>query len=531
MQTTKEKDIQILHWALAAAKKTIEMHGDQEIYTCSSGVTPSGTIHIGNFREIITVELVKRAFSMMGKKARHIHSWDDFDVFRKVPINMPKKDILEKYLRCPITKTPDTFECSHASYAEHNIANVESILPSVGINPLFLRQAELYGKCTYAEEIKTALEHTAEIREILDRYRKEPLSKDWLPVSIFCERCCKDTIKNIEYRGGYNIYYECVCGHSEEFDIRKKGIIKLKWRVDWPMRWHYEKINFEPAGKDHFASGGSRDSGVEIQKDVWGTISPYGFMYEWIAIKGGGEFSSSKGVATTLQDVLEIYEPEIVRYLFAGTRPNSGFNISFDLDVMKIYEDYDKLERIYYEKEEAGEKELEKSRLIYQLSQIEEDVSKIPAEMPIQVSFRNIVNVLNIKGMDEAKAYSEFADKVKGEADEKKLKTRISCVKNWIEKYAGDNFRFSVNEEKNEGLFLDLNEKEKNALTRLKEAIASAESPEQLEELIFSIPKQCEIEMKDFFRISYQAIISKDRGPKLARFILEIGKEKVLKLL
>jgi len=520
-----------MHWAFSAVRDTIAIHGDQEKYTCESGVTPSGTIHIGNFREVITVELVYRAFKYMRKNVRHIHSWDDYDVFRKVPKNMPKPEELEKYLRCPITETPDTFDCHHDSFAAHNRAPVEEVLPKVGINPDYISQTKKYTECTYAEEMEKCLKATEEIKEVLNKYRKEPLEDDWLPVAVFCDKCKKDSVTKLEYKGDHIVFYECGCGHSEEFDIRKKGIIKLKYRIDWPMRWDYEKVHFEPAGKDHFAAGGTRQSGLEILKEIWGNKPPHGFMYEWIGIKGGGQFSSSAGNVTTVQDVLEIYEPEIIRYLFASTRPNASFDISFDLDVVKVYEDFDKCERTYYGREEVSDKDKEKNKLIYELSQVDIDLDKIPKDMPIQVQFRELTTALCIKNMDEKKVLKLYKDKIKNENDEARLKTRISCAKNWLEKYADDNFKFHINETKNEEFFKTLDDTQKKAIEMLKESISSAKNSEDMETKIFEIPKALEMNMKDFFRLAYQAIISKDKGPKLASFIEEIGKEKVIELL
>ena len=96
------------HWADIYADKIIREKGDKECYTCASGITPSGTVHIGNFREIISVDLVVKALRAKGKNVRFIYSWDDYDVFRKVPKNMPQPELLETFLRKPITLVPDT---------------------------------------------------------------------------------------------------------------------------------------------------------------------------------------------------------------------------------------------------------------------------------------------------------------------------------------------------------------------------------------------------------------------------------------
>ena len=98
---SKEKTI-LNHWADQTAEKIIRERGDLDLYTCASGITPSGTVHIGNFREIISVELVVRALRDRGKKVRFIYSWDDYDVFRKVPENMPKKELLEEIGRAHV---------------------------------------------------------------------------------------------------------------------------------------------------------------------------------------------------------------------------------------------------------------------------------------------------------------------------------------------------------------------------------------------------------------------------------------------
>lgn len=520
-----------MHWAFSAVKKTIEEHGELDSYTCASGVTPSGTVHIGNFREMITTDLVKRAFKRMGKKVRHIHSWDNFDVFRKVPKNMPKQDVLEKCLRMSIVDTPDTTgNCQ--SYDRMNMKEVEETVPMVGINPEYKYQAEMYRACKYSEDIKKALDNTLVIIEILNKYREEPLEAGWLPITMFCEACKKDTITKLEWNGGYEAYYECECNHKEQFDFRKKGLLKLLWRVDWPMRWNYEKVNFEPGGKDHSMPGSSYTTGQEIVQKVWGRKAPTYIMYDFISIKGrGGKISSSSGEVVTLKDCLEIYEPEIIRYLFAGTRPNAEFAISFDLDVNKIYEDYDKCERIYYKKEDSTDKECEKNKWIYELSQVDEDVSKLPKEMPLQISFREVTTALCIKRMDAEKTFEFFKTRVKSKNDERRLKTRITCAKNWIEKYADANFKFSVNETKREDFFASLNDTNKKALSMLKEAVSNYKDVEDLNAKIFEIPKALNIPMPEFFKLAYQAIISKERGPKLAAFIDEIGKDVVLKLL
>jgi len=194
-----------IHWADLAAENLINAQ-DKEKYVCASGITPSGTVHIGNFREVITTDLVVKALENKGKKVSFIYSWDDYDVFRKVPENMPKQDLLNKYLRKAIVDVPDPFGC-HKSYAEHNEKEFEKYLPLLDIKPRFIYQAENYKACKYADLIDNAIKNKKKIAEILNQYREEPLEENWYPASIFCSKCNTDRTKIINYGNYQNNLY------------------------------------------------------------------------------------------------------------------------------------------------------------------------------------------------------------------------------------------------------------------------------------------------------------------------------------
>src|SRR5688572_10847904 len=99
--------VENFHWADQAAQRIIKTRGNKEVYTLAAGISPSGTVHFGNFREVITIELIKRAMEKAGKKVRFIFSWDDFDELRKVPKNMPQQEMLSQHLGKPISTIPD----------------------------------------------------------------------------------------------------------------------------------------------------------------------------------------------------------------------------------------------------------------------------------------------------------------------------------------------------------------------------------------------------------------------------------------
>ncbi|WP_461245939.1 lysine--tRNA ligase [Treponema sp. R6D11] len=531
------------HWADEAAAKIIFDKGEKELYTCASGITPSGTVHIGNFREIISVDLVAQALRDMGKKVRFIYSWDDYDVFRKVPKNMPKQDELESYLRFPITMVPDPWE-RDSSYARHHEVDVESILPKVGIFPEYIYQAERYRSSLYAQGIRKALEKRGVLKEILDKFRDDDhkIQGEWWPVSVFCEKCNKDETEIVGWDGDWGLSYKCnKCGNKETLDIRKAKGIKLSWRIDWPMRWEYEKVDFEPAGKDHHSQGGSFDTARHVCKDVYDWDAPITFRYDFIGTKGlPGKMSSSSGNVITLDDVLNVYTPEVARYLFAGTRPNTEFTISFDLDVIKIYEDYDKTERIAWKIEAAkDDTTYQKELRIYELSQVSEDGKTKRLEdrvKPYQVPFRHLCSLIQIADGDIEKT---LADISANDGNLKKeqlpaLKTRSERAKYWVENCAPEEFRFKLLSE-GSAVNSSFSETEKNAVRILRDdVISNIESfpdDKTCSSAIYSAAEKAGVDGKALFTAAYQALIGKDQGPRLASFLRAIDRQRLLGIL
>ena len=530
-----KRDPLLCHWADQMADTIIREKGDLDSYTCASGITPSGTVHLGNFREIITVDLVVRALRSRGKNVRFIYSWDDYDVFRKVPANMPDPEILEKYLRFPITEVPDTTN-RNENYARHHEVDIEQQLPRVGIAPEFLYQASRYRANRYAEGMKKAMQMRETIKECLNEYRddahKMKTEDVYWPVAIFCGKCSKDTTNITGYDGEYGISYKCECGHEETADIRTFKGAKLGWRVDWPMRWNEEKVVFEPGGKDHISPGGSYDTAKLVSKKIYGWDAPVTMRYDFVNLKGvPGKMSSSKGKVIALPDALDVYQAEVLRYLFAGTRPNTEFAISFDMDVLKVYEDYDKTERIVYGVDKAkNEDQFNKEKRIYMLSQID---GKIPETMPYQITFRMLTTLLQTYSGDMDAVIKSLGD-VKPEQEER-LRRRMACAWFWIQNSApscAEDFIFTI---RNDGSKADLDETMSKAVARVRDEVVpkldTFTQDKECQQAMYDIATDMGIDAKQLFTALYQAVVAKDQGPRLGGFFRIIGKERLEKIL
>jgi lysyl-tRNA synthetase class 1 len=287
-------------------------------------------------------------------------------------------------------------------------------------------------------------------------------------------------------------------------------------------------VDFEPAGKDHHSEGGSFDTGRLIVNKVYGREAPVSFQYDFIGIKGGaGKISSSSGEVISLRDVLQVYQPEVVRYLFASARPNTEFVISFDLDVIKIYEDYDRCERVYFGAEQVPENRAAKEKRTYQLSQVKE----VPASMPTQVGFRHLCNLVCVYEGDADKVLASLGLSTPAE-DQAKVRARAVCAWNWVQNHAPESFRFRLRAP--DAAPLSFAEAERQALRLLaaevRERLASHDE-KSLAEAIYRIAGEAGLDPKEFFKVVYRALIQKDQGPRLAGFLLILGRERVLQLL
>ncbi|MFM8314297.1 MAG: lysine--tRNA ligase, partial [Deltaproteobacteria bacterium] len=166
-KNTIPEEIPNIHWADHVAQELIEKHPQKAQFVCASGISPSGVVHIGNFREAITVDFVVRALLDRNKAVRFLYSWDDYDAFRKVPVNLPNQEMLQKHLRKPLSHVPDPYG-QQPSYAAQFEKRFESEIGQLGVKPDYIYQNIPYKSGKYIQGIKDALAKEKEIIAILN---------------------------------------------------------------------------------------------------------------------------------------------------------------------------------------------------------------------------------------------------------------------------------------------------------------------------------------------------------------------------
>lgn len=528
-QQSKEQEVPNIHWADHVAEELIEKHPGKEKFVCASGISPSGMVHIGNFREVITVDFVVRALLDRKKSVRFLYSWDDYDAFRKVPVNLPNQDLLKENLRRPISAVPDPYGKA-PSYAHHFEKVFEGEIAELGLKPEFIYQNVPYREGKYAKGILDAIQGEGEIRKILDKHRSEPLPADWTSVSIFCKTCNRDTTVVTKYEAPSLFHYRCkVCKKDDTLDFQKEGGLKLLWRVDWPMRWAQEGVDFEPGGKDHSSQGGSYDTGMEIVRTVWKKEPPTYVQYDFVLAKGlGSKLSSSSGNLLTVGETLEIYEPAVVRWIFASRKPNLDFSIAFDLDVMKAYDDYDRCERYAYGVEPGEEKKVNYERRIYEYSAVVRRDHSSYSGLPAQFPFRHLCNILQIHQGDLEKTKDFYKDSIKTAEDSDRFYSRARRAWKWITTFAPEDFRFALKSEP--GRKSEFPAAVEDLVAYLG-TLSGTEQEDVIASQVFQIMKKHAVEPKIFFQDIYMSLIGKKAGPKLAAFFLAVGIPRSIEIL
>ena len=517
-----------MHWADKIANKVVKTRPDKEKYVCAAGISPSGSVHIGNFRDVATVFFVAKAIEELGKKTQIIFSWDDYDRFRKVPVNIPKNFSSE--LGKPYSAIPDPFEC-HDSYARHFENAFEQEMEVIGIKLDYRYQTLEYQSGRYAQGVKTALQKRKEIYDILAQFRtQEPTDEErenYYPITIYCSKCLKDDANILGLSDDFEtVTYKCKCGHEDTIELSTGKNYKLPWKIDWPMRWMYEGVDFEPGGKDHATPGGSYFVARRISEAIFDYPAPVFQGYEFVGITGStSKMSGSSGLALTPGQLLNVYQPEILLWNFARYNPTKAFNICLDEEILRQFDEFDRA----YTAVENGKASDQVKRNI--------ELSRIGDKKIKTVPFRQLASFSTIiKGNPQA--LEEIFKRLDTPFTKEDFEERLQKAEYWLTQYSPESV-IKLKETADVDYISNLNEEEQSWISSLYSKLSQEElSFEELTMLLYAIPKKSDLEDKEnkirqrrFFVILYMLLIGKETGPRLATFLQALGPEKFLHLI
>ncbi len=517
-----------MYWADEIAEQVIAQNPDAEVYTCASGISPSGEVHMGNLREVITSWFVVKALQDKGKKTRFVFVWDNYDGLRKVPLDQDQEYV--KYVKCALTQIPDPHGC-HKSWAEHFEQPFVDSLKELGVKVEHIDQTERYLSGYYSDSMITAVQKRKQIYDIIMSFKTQDENLDdrehYYPVQIYCPECHKHTTTVLGDReNGAVLDFECKCGYKGAIDLRTQHNAKLVWKVDWPMRWAKEHFDFEPGGKDHSTEGGSFQVASAVVGPIFNGKPPLYRGYEFVGIKGtNGKMSSSKGNVMTPAKMLKVFPPEIILWLYTRFLPEKCFDISLDEDVLRTYHEFD---RMYAQYKSGEADEVVKRIMEMALSCRGEDYENCPVSAQNISAFAPIVNF-------DLDMLVELLNKMGDTCTREQIEDRFNRISFWLQNYCPESIS-KLLDEVNTEFANSLNDEERGWVKKLVAEIKSKDlTQEEMQTLLYDIPKingePDKTRQRRFFEIVYNLLLGKSKGPRLYLFLTAIDKESLIKLL
>ncbi|MDI3423900.1 lysine--tRNA ligase [Streptomyces luteolus] len=540
----------------------------------ASGLSPSGPIHLGNLREVMTPHLVADEIRRRGHEVRHVLSWDDYDRYRKVPAGVAGVDeSWAEHIGKPLTSVPAPAGSAHPNWAEHFKAAMAEALDQLGVEYDGISQTEQYTSGVYRDQVLFAMRHRGDIDAVLAQYRTKPKAvkksqkpldeaeleaaegsgaaaeddgsgsgAEYFPYKPYCGTCEKDLTTVISYDDDTTkLSYVCQCGHTETVRLSEYDRGKLVWKVDWPMRWAYEGVIFEPSGVDHSSPGSSFQVGGQIV-GIFGGKQPIGPMYAFVGISGMAKMSSSKGGVPTPADALQIMEPQLLRWLYARRKPNQSFKIAFDQEIQRLYDEWDKLEAKVGDSTVLPADQSAWSRAVRTAGR---ELPRTPRPLP----YRTLASVADITAGHEDQALRILSDLDPANplASLDEARPRLDRAEAWINTQVPADQRTVVRDEPDTGLLGSLDDQARDSLRLLLEGLDEHWSLDGLTHLVYGVPKvqagfsadatpkelppEIKVAQRTFFALLYQLLVSRDTGPRLPTLLLAVGADRVRKLL
>lgn len=503
-------------WPFVEARKLVEER--QKIYekkgkiTLQTGYGPSGLPHIGTFAEVARTTMMVNAIKQIVDIPTEIITFsDDMDGLRKIPDNVPNKEILEKNLNKPLTSVPDPFN-KFKSFGEHNNEMLKNFLDQFKFNYIFKSSTDTYKKGLFNNALLLVLEKYDQIIEIilptLGKERQKTYSP-FLPICPETGKVLEVPIVEIKKKEGKIIYRN---GDKKIETEVTNGKCKLQWKVDWAIRWYAFDVDYEMYGKDLI------ESAVLSSKicQTLGKKSPNGFAYEMFLDEKGEKISKSKGNGITIEQWLNYASPESLS-LYMYQNPKRAKKLYADV-VPKAVDEY--LTCI----DKFSEQDI-KHRLLNPAWHVHN--GNPPKEKSI-MPFSILLNLVGTSNATDKEVLWKFIKKNK-----KDIKVSDHPILDNLVKYALKYFEDIVKPKKK---YRKPNDKEKKALQDLVKRLKNCREemdPEAIQTIVYSVGKDngYKENLREWFKAIYEIIFGDQDGPRMGFFISFFGIKESIELI
>src|SRR2546425_3946111 len=518
-------------WPFEEARKIVarlkKARKDEVIF--ETGYGPSGLPHIGTFGEVARTTMVRHAFRVLTEdtvRTRLIAFSDDMDGLRKIPDNVPNKEMLEKHLGKPLTRVPDPFG-THDNFGAHNNARLRAFLDTFGFDYEFASSTDYYTSGRFDAALMRVLERIDRVLSVMLlslREERAAIYSPFLPISPRTGEVLYVPIVAHDVKTGTICYDDPETKERVTLPVTG-GHCKLQWKPDWAMRWFALGIDYEMAGKDLIDS--VKLSGKICS--VLGGTPPEGFNYELFLDDKGQKISKSKGNGLTIDEWLRYASPESLS-LFMYREPKAAKRLYFDVIPRHVDE--------YQQFLEAYERQDRKQRLSNPVWHIH---SGHPPEPDMPISFSMLLTLVASSNAENAETLWGFIGRYRPGVTPQTHPKFDALVR-----YAIHYFRDFVLPQTR---FREPSEGERAALLDLREALAQLpadSTAEQIQQVVYEVgrrepflDKTGKIKSKDgkpgvaldWFNMLYQVLLGQEKGPRFGSFVAVYGLQNTIDMI
>ena len=330
-------------WPFEEARKLVKRYektGYPAEVLFETGYGPSGLPHIGTFGEVARTSMVRHAFRVLTENrvpTRLICFSDDMDGLRKVPDNVPNREMMAEHLGKPLSRIPDPFSNDHPSFAAANNARLMAFLDRFGFDYEFASATDYYTSGRFDAALRRMLEVYDDVMAIILPTLGEERRATYSPFLPICPRTgivLQVPMVGRDVEAGTVTYVDPETGERVETPVTG-GRVKCQWKADWALRWYALGIDYEMAGKDLIDS-------VTLSSKICralGRTPPEGFNYELFLDDKGQKISKSKGNGLTIDEWLA-YAPSESLGLYMFQKPKTAKRLHFDVIPRAVDEYY-----------------------------------------------------------------------------------------------------------------------------------------------------------------------------------------------
>src|SRR5436190_7506697 len=480
-----------------------------------TGYGPSGLPHIGTFGEVVRTTMVRQAFQRLSDVPTRLFCFsDDMDGLRKVPDNVPNKEMLAQHLGRPLTAVPDPFSNEHPSFGAANNARLRAFLDSFGFEYEFQSATEWYRSGRFDKMLLAMLQHYDEVQAVmlptLGAERQATYSI-FLPISPRTGRVLQVPVIQTNVEAG-TVVYRDEDGSLTETPVTG-GNVKLQWKADWAGRWFALEVDYEMYGKDLIPSAELSNRIVKIL----GGRPPEGFNYELFLDEQGRKISKSKGNGLSVEEWLRYAPPESLAY-YMFQAPRRAKRLYFDV-IPRAIDDYlAAVERM--PSEEPGKQADNPAWHIHNGAPVDHHSGG--------VSFGMLLNLASVAHTDDKDVLWQYLRRyVPGATPQTApyldhmLQGAVAYYQDFVK--STKTFRLPAAAER--VALHDLAE----TLRRIPES----ESAEFIQNEVYEAGKRhfAKEELRQWFQALYEVLLGSKQGPRMGAFIKLYGRDNVVKLI